>query len=68
LDDWLTTGIQNDINVQNSDAWLEWRRGGIGASDLPVIMQKVDWSTPYQLSTSKKIQPRAKRRAMLEFA
>jgi putative phage-type endonuclease len=31
------------------EAWLEWRRQGIGASDAPVIMEVSPWTTPYQL-------------------
>ena len=34
---------------QNSESWLRWRMGGIGASDAPVIMKKSPWATPYQL-------------------
>ncbi len=28
---------------QNTDEWLSWRRGGIGASDAPVIMGQSPW-------------------------
>ncbi len=28
---------------QNSDTWLAWRRGGVGASDAPVIMGVSPW-------------------------
>lgn len=43
----------SDHTQQNSDEWLEWRRKGIGASDLPIIMEAVDWKTPYQLFEEK---------------
>lgn len=36
--------------------WLEWRRGGIGASDAPSIMGVSPWSTPYQ-TWEKKVAP-----------
>lgn len=34
---------------QSSEAWHEWRLGGIGSSDAPVIMQASPYSTPYKL-------------------
>ncbi|HEY5236132.1 MAG TPA: YqaJ viral recombinase family protein [Rhabdochlamydiaceae bacterium] len=33
--------------------WLEWRRGGIGSSDAPIIMGVSPWSTPLQLWKDK---------------
>jgi len=33
--------------------WLEWRRGGIGSSDAPVVMGVSPWSTPYLLWKEK---------------
>lgn len=30
------------------EAWLEWRRNGVGGSDAPAIMKVSPWSTPYQ--------------------
>ncbi len=38
---------------QNSDAWTEWRKQGIGASDAPVIMGVSPWKTPYELWEEK---------------
>lgn len=35
--------------VQRSDAWHEWRKGGITASMIPVIMGMSPYQTPYQL-------------------
>lgn len=34
---------------QGSDEWLEWRMGGIGASECPVVMGESDFQTPYGL-------------------
>jgi len=39
--------------VQNSEEWLEWRRGKIGASDAPVIMGVSPWQTAYDLWCQK---------------
>jgi putative phage-type endonuclease len=33
----------------NRQQWLEWRRGGIGSSDAPIIMGVSPWCTPHQL-------------------
>lgn len=33
--------------------WLEWRRGGIGSSDAPIIMGVSPWKTKYQLWEEK---------------
>lgn len=35
--------------VQRSDAWFEWRKQGITASMIPVIMGLSSYQTPYQL-------------------
>jgi len=44
----------NEINLnQNSREWLEWRKGGIGASDAPIIMGRSPWKTPYKLWVEK---------------
>ena len=37
----------------NKEAWLEWRREGIGASDAPVIMEVSPYTTVYQLWEEK---------------
>lgn len=34
-------------------AWLRWRHGGLGASDLPIIMGDSPWKTPLELYESK---------------
>jgi putative phage-type endonuclease len=39
--------------VQGSNEWLEFRRGKIGASDAPVILEQSPWATPYQLWLEK---------------
>jgi putative phage-type endonuclease len=31
---------------QGSNAWLDWRRGGIGGSDAPAIMGENPWKSP----------------------
>lgn len=38
---------------QGSSAWLEWRRGGIGASDAPAIMGENPWKTVANLLEEK---------------
>ncbi len=38
---------------QNSDIWLEWRKLHIGASEIPIIMGKSKWATPFQLWKQK---------------
>jgi putative phage-type endonuclease len=34
---------------QSTDEWLSWRRGGIGASDAPVVMGLSPWQTDGEL-------------------
>jgi len=34
---------------QNTDEWLNWRRGKVGASDAPIIMGISPYDTPYDL-------------------
>ncbi len=34
--------------------WLEWRRAGIGASDLPALVGLSPWSTPLQVFMDKR--------------
>lgn len=49
---------------QQTQHWLEWRRGRIGSSDACIIMQSVDWSTPRELFFDKLgINPRRKKRS-----
>lgn len=38
---------------QNTSKWLEWRRGGIGSSDAPVILGLSKYMTPIQLFEEK---------------
>lgn len=38
---------------QNTDEWLNWRRQGIGASDVPIIMNVSPYKTPLQLWEEK---------------
>lgn len=35
------------------DGWLEWRRGGVGASEVAALVNASPWSTPYQVWLSK---------------
>src|SRR5258708_3180213 len=34
---------------QNSTDWHDWRRGGLGSSDAPVVMGNSPWTTPRKL-------------------
>lgn len=38
---------------QNSPDWLEWRQGGIGASDVPIILSESPFKKPFQLWLEK---------------
>ncbi len=38
---------------QGTDAWLEWRSGGIGASDAPAIMGENPWKSAAALMREK---------------
>lgn len=38
---------------QGSQSWHEWRRQGIGGSDVPVILGVSPWNTPYGLWLEK---------------
>lgn len=38
---------------QNSSDWLEWRKRGLGASDIPILLGISPWKTPYQLWEEK---------------
>ncbi|MBI4242475.1 MAG: YqaJ viral recombinase family protein [Planctomycetes bacterium] len=35
--------------IQNTESWLKWRCGGIGASDAPIIMGVSPWTTAAEL-------------------
>jgi putative phage-type endonuclease len=45
--------IINFLEGQGSKEWLEWRRGGIGASDIAVIMGTSRFKTPLALWNEK---------------
>lgn len=38
---------------QNSDAWLEWRKKGVGGSDAPIVLGLSPWKTEYELWEEK---------------
>jgi len=38
---------------QNSTDWHDWRRGGLGSSDAPVVMGNSPWMTPRKLWSIK---------------
>ncbi len=38
---------------QNTNEWTEWRKQGIGASEVPIVIGISPWSTPYQLWQEK---------------
>lgn len=38
---------------QRTKEWLDWRRGGLGSSDIPIVMGVSPWKTPYQLWEDK---------------
>jgi len=38
---------------QSSEEWKEWRKRHIGASEVPIIIGKSKWMTPYQLWQQK---------------
>lgn len=46
----MTSACQSwtECPQMSHEQWLEWRRGGVGGSDAPAIMQVSPWSTPYQ--------------------
>lgn len=39
--------------LQGSESWLAWRKSGIGASDIPIIMETNPYSTPIKLWEEK---------------
>lgn len=45
--------LWKEVKLDTREEWLEWRRGGIGASDAPVIMDESPWKTPLQLYNEK---------------
>lgn len=38
---------------QNTPEWTEWRKGGLGASDAPIIMGVSPWTSPFELWAQK---------------
>lgn len=53
--------------TQGSDAWHEWRLGGIGASEVPVLMLEDDRRTPrdiWRVKTGRITEPREANFAM----
>jgi len=40
--------------AQGTPEWLEWRQGGIGASDAPTVMGENPWKTAAQLLSEKR--------------
>lgn len=53
--------------TQNTQEWLNWRKGGIGASEVPIIMGESEYATPRQLWAEKtgRVQPKETNYAML---
>lgn len=45
----MTRFITDAELPQGSQAWLDFRKDKVGASDAPIIMGASPWSTPYQL-------------------
>lgn len=39
----------NNLPLQNTSEWLEWRKGKIGASMVPIIMGESPYTTPLEL-------------------
>lgn len=47
------------VNLEQGSAeWLAWRRGGIGASEAPIILGDSPWKNPFQLYEEKLGKPR----------
>ena len=40
--------------MTDREQWLQWRKKGIGASDIPIIMGMTSWSSPTQLWREKR--------------
>lgn len=39
--------------IQGTPDWIQWRSEGIGATDIPIIMEQSPYKTPYQLWEEK---------------
>ena len=53
MDDKIKINTLKSLPEQNTQEWLEWRKGMIGASDAPIIMFESPWKTPYKLWCEK---------------
>jgi putative phage-type endonuclease len=53
-------------HTQGSDAWLAWRRGGIGGSEAPAIMGENPWKSRARLLAEKVGEPRYYSNAAME--
>ena len=45
---------------QNSNDWRDWRRGGLGSSDAPVVMGDSRWMMPrtlWEIKTRRSEEP-----------
>lgn len=49
----MKAGFTVEDVTQGTEAWLAWRRNGIGASDAPAIMGENPWMTPRQILADK---------------
>ncbi len=49
-----TLAIPIDVPPYSSPEWVAWRRGGLGASDLPTVVGCNPWQTEYQLAALKR--------------
>ena len=48
---WLATAV--DVDPADRSAWLDWRRGGIGASDIAGILGISPWASPFSVWADK---------------
>jgi putative phage-type endonuclease len=49
----MFTGVVIDVDPDDRPAWLDWRRGGIGGSDLAALLGWSPWSSPMALYLEK---------------
>jgi putative phage-type endonuclease len=54
------------VPLQGTPEWVAWRRGGVGASELPAILGMDRWKGEYQLALLKRgeIEPEPENEAM----
>lgn len=50
---WLNEINKNDYTIQRSQAWIEWRKRHIGASEVSSILGLSDFSTAYDVFLEK---------------